>query len=62
LNGFCTRTDTLVIEDRYGRRGWSRTDAWDECGPRWRGGHGHGWHGHPSYAPPGAGGVFWFTW
>jgi hypothetical protein len=29
-NGICTRTDTLVIEDRYGRRGWTRTDVWDE--------------------------------
>lgn len=29
-NGICTRTDTLVIEDRHGRQGWTRTDVWDE--------------------------------
>jgi hypothetical protein len=38
-NGRCTRVDRMVIEDRYGRRGWVREQSWrerDERGPRWR--------------------------
>lgn len=47
-NGFCTRTESVVIEDRYGRRGFVRTDAWDEQERhrRWRGPP-RGAHGAP---------------
>jgi hypothetical protein len=29
-NGRCTRVDRMVIEDRYGRRGWVREQGWRE--------------------------------
>ena len=29
-NGRCTRVETVVIEDRHGRRGWVREEAWRE--------------------------------
>ena len=29
-NGRCTRVESLMIEDRDGRRGWVRQDAWRE--------------------------------
>jgi hypothetical protein len=29
-NGRCTRVDSMTIEDRYGRRGWVRHEAWRE--------------------------------
>ena len=29
-NGRCTRVESLVIEDRHGRRGWVRQEAWRE--------------------------------
>jgi len=29
-NGRCTRVDRMVIEDRHGRRGWVREEAWRE--------------------------------
>lgn len=36
-NGRCTRVDSLVIEDRHGRRGWVREERWREGGARrWR--------------------------
>jgi hypothetical protein len=44
-NGRCTRVDRMVIEDRYGRRGWVQGESWrerDGRAPR-----GWGW------APPG---------
>ncbi|HWT10174.1 MAG TPA: hypothetical protein VN329_13485 [Roseomonas sp.] len=29
-NGRCTRVESLVIEDRNGRRGWVRQEGWRE--------------------------------
>ena len=29
-NGRCTRVESLMIEDRNGRRGWVRQEAWRE--------------------------------
>ncbi len=34
-NGRCTRVESLVIEDRHGRRGWVREERWREGGPRY---------------------------
>ncbi|HEV7268340.1 MAG TPA: hypothetical protein VGN83_26065 [Falsiroseomonas sp.] len=34
-NGHCTRVETRVVEDRDGRRGWTRVEEWRE-GRRWR--------------------------
>ncbi|WP_372621660.1 hypothetical protein [Falsiroseomonas sp.] len=34
-NGDCTRVETRLIEDRNGRRGWTRVEHWRE-GQRWR--------------------------
>lgn len=56
-NGICTRTETVVIEDRHGRRGWSRTDLWDERG------HGHRAgppHRHRRGVPPPQ--ILWWGW
>ncbi len=52
-NGRCTRVESLVIQDRWGQRGWVREDRWRERGGRpvrdreWR-----GWHPYPPYARP----------
>jgi hypothetical protein len=55
-NGRCSRVERMVVEDRYGRRGWVREERWREGerpGPR----HG-GWHGWgqpqrmPGWPPP----------
>lgn len=36
-NGRCTRVESLMIEDRHGRRGWVREERWREGGGgRWR--------------------------
>ncbi|CAH0192023.1 hypothetical protein [Roseomonas sp. CECT 9278] len=38
-NGRCTRVDRMMIDDRYGRRGWVREQSWREHEgqtPRWR--------------------------
>lgn len=43
-NGRCTRVDRMVVEDRYGRRGWVQEQSWrerDRQGPR-QGGWGYG--------------------
>lgn len=37
-NGHCTRVDSYVVEDRHGRRGWTRVEEWHEHAPR-RGRH-----------------------
>jgi hypothetical protein len=53
-NGRCSRVDSLVIEDRWGQRGWVREERWRERGERrrperdWRGGHGAPYY----WAPP----------
>ncbi len=36
-NGRCTRVDRYTVEDRDGRRGWVRREAWRENDPRSRG-------------------------
>ncbi len=41
-NGRCTRVDSYVVEDRYGRRGWVREDRWRE-GRGARESRGWGW-------------------
>ena len=57
-NGHCTRVDSYVVEDRHGRRGWSRVEQWREGhGRRWRHEPRDGWHGFRGdlpwgYAPP----------
>jgi hypothetical protein len=37
-NGRCTRVESFVTEDRYGRRGWVREERWRErdARPRWQ--------------------------
>ena len=36
-NGHCSRVDSYVVEDRDGRRGWTRLQQWQEGAPRhWR--------------------------
>lgn len=52
-NGRCTRVESLVIQDRWGERGWVREERWRERERRpmreraWR-----GWHPYPPYAAP----------
>jgi hypothetical protein len=37
-NGRCTRVESVVTEDRYGRRGWVREERWRErdARPGWQ--------------------------
>jgi hypothetical protein len=55
-NGHCTRVESLVIEDRWGRRGYVRRNQWHEHGRRHERRHGGEiWLGVPGWyrlAPP----------
>jgi hypothetical protein len=52
-DGRCTRVESFVAEDRYGRRGWVREERWRERNSR---PYRHGWYrGHvvgPYWEPP----------